>query len=141
VLLREQGEDRQIIADVHRSGRSRVGTTSRLAQSDGSNGYVVLSTGGIVFRVLCVRSDVVSRPVLVASALGNEEIGIVSVKGLGCRGAGKCSNVVYCVYDNTVEWHALGVENSVAEGFGECCVEKRGRAVCVGESAGASEGS
>jgi hypothetical protein len=97
VLLREQGEDRQIIADVHRSGRSRVGTTSRLAQSDGSNGYVVLSTGGIVFRVLCVRSDGVSRPVLVASALGNEEIGIVGVKGLGCRGAGNCSDVVYTI--------------------------------------------
>jgi hypothetical protein len=74
-----------------------VGTTSRLAQSDGSNGYVVLSTGGIVFRVLCVRSDGVSRPVLVASALGSEEIGIVGVKGLGCRGAGNCSDVVYTI--------------------------------------------
>jgi hypothetical protein len=95
VLLRAHGEDRQIIADVHRSGRSRVGTTSRLAQGDGSNGYVVLSTGGIVFRVLCVRSDVVSRPVLVASALGNEEIGIVGVRAWDSAGLGSVS--MWCI--------------------------------------------
>lgn len=56
-----------------------------MPQDDGSNGHVVLAA---LLSEDCTRSDAVSRPV-VASALGDEEIGIVGVSCLGFREAGE----------------------------------------------------
>ena len=104
-----------------------------MPQGDGSNGRV----GRVVlFPACCVRSDAVSRLVVVASALGSEEIGIVGVRCLGFfTGLGSVS---IGVYDETIVWRALCVEDLMAGGFGKWWMEKYGRAVCVGESASAS---
>lgn len=56
-----------------------------MPQDDGSNVHVVLAA---LLSEDCTRSDAVSRPV-VASALGDEEIGIVGVSCLGFREAGE----------------------------------------------------